>query len=33
MGKDCFRENVEFELCLEGEQQYVDIKGRRGYDL
>jgi len=32
MDKDYFRRNAEFELCLEGELQYVYIKGGTGSD-
>lgn len=32
MGKDYFTGNAEFELCLEGERQYVYIKGGTGSD-
>lgn len=30
--KDCFRENAEFELYLEGEIQYGNIKEGTGSD-
>lgn len=32
MDKDYFRKKAEFELCLEGELQYVGMKGGTRYD-